>query len=153
MLRTYSSRPQEDIETFRDALIFNWLIAGTDAHAKNYSILIGASNQVRLAPLYDLASAYAYRRFDPHKLKLAMKIGSSYRIRELDRRRWQTLARECRIDESPLIARAKHMAAAIPDEFAALRKQAAREGLKHPAIERLQLALRQETARCAARLD
>jgi serine/threonine-protein kinase HipA len=153
LLRTYSSRPHEDIQTFSDALIFNWLIAGTDAHAKNYSILIGSSNQVRLAPLYDLASAYAYRRFDPHKLKLAMKIGSSYRIREIDHRRWQTLAREARLDETALISRAKHMAAAIPDEFAALRKRSAREGLKHPAIDRLQVALQRESARCTSRLD
>ena len=41
---------------FADALIWNWLIAGTDAHAKNYSLLL-AEDQVRLAPLYDVASA------------------------------------------------------------------------------------------------
>ena len=28
---------------FADALIWNWLIAGTDAHAKNYSILLAAT--------------------------------------------------------------------------------------------------------------
>ena len=38
-------------------LIFNWLIAGTDAHAKNFSLLIAPGPQIRLAPLYDLASA------------------------------------------------------------------------------------------------
>ena len=44
---------------FADALIWNWLIAGTDAHAKNYSLLL-AEDQVRLAPLYDVASALPY---------------------------------------------------------------------------------------------
>jgi serine/threonine-protein kinase HipA len=44
---------------FADALIWNWLIAGTDAHAKNYSLLL-AEEQVRLAPLYDVASALPY---------------------------------------------------------------------------------------------
>jgi serine/threonine-protein kinase HipA len=153
LLRTYSTRANEDVQTFIDALIFNWLIAGTDAHAKNYSILIGAGGQVRLAPLYDVASAYAYRRFDPHKLKLAMKIGGTYRIRDIARRSWQTLAREAQLDEAALVARAKAMAAAIPGEFAKLREGAAREGLEHPAIERLQTALAQQTASCAARLD
>jgi serine/threonine-protein kinase HipA len=153
LLRTYSSRAREDIQTFTDALIFNWLIAGTDAHAKNYSILIGMGGQVRLAPLYDVASAYAYPRSDPHKLKLAMKIGGSYRIRDIDRRRWQAFAREANVDEAALIDRAKAMAAAIPGEFGALRERAASEGLGHPAIERLQLALEQQTTRCAARLD
>jgi len=32
------------------------LIAGTDAHAKNYSLLL-AADQVRLAPLCDIVSA------------------------------------------------------------------------------------------------
>ncbi|MCP3937217.1 MAG: type II toxin-antitoxin system HipA family toxin, partial [Actinomycetia bacterium] len=54
-----STIPGPDAETdvwrFADALVFNWLIAGTDAHAKNYSLLL-AGNQIRLAPLYDIAS-------------------------------------------------------------------------------------------------
>lgn len=44
---------------FLDALVLNWLICGTDAHAKNYSLLL-AGRQVRLAPLYDVASALPY---------------------------------------------------------------------------------------------
>jgi serine/threonine-protein kinase HipA len=56
LLRTYSGEREEDVASFRDALVFNWLIAGTDAHAKNYSLLIGAGGRVRLAPLYDVAS-------------------------------------------------------------------------------------------------
>jgi len=39
-----------------DALVFNWLIAGTDAHAKkNYGFLF-AGDQIRLASLYDITS-------------------------------------------------------------------------------------------------
>ena len=152
LLRTYSSRAHDDIRTFTDALIFNWLIAGTDAHAKNYSLLIGASGRVRLAPLYDLASAYAYPHFQARKLKLAMKIGGRYRLQEIDLRRWQAFAREARVDEAALLSRAAAMASAIPDEFATLRKQAAREGVKHPALERLQTALTRQCLRCAERL-
>ena len=51
LLRTFSGRPQEDVQRFVDAPAFNWLIAGTDAHAKNYSLLIGAVGRARLAPL------------------------------------------------------------------------------------------------------
>ena len=36
--------------------MWNWLIAGTDEHAQNYGLLL-AGDQVRLAPLYDVASA------------------------------------------------------------------------------------------------
>jgi serine/threonine-protein kinase HipA len=56
LLRTHSSAREEDIRSFVDAVGFNWLIAGTDAHAKNYSLLIAGGPRVRLAPLYDLAS-------------------------------------------------------------------------------------------------
>ena len=44
---------------FADALIWNWIVGGTDAHAKNYSLLLSA-DQVRLAPLYDIASGLPY---------------------------------------------------------------------------------------------
>jgi serine/threonine-protein kinase HipA len=66
------------VRRFLDALIWNWLIAGTDAHAKNYSLLL-SGGEVRLAPLYDIASALPYGT-DEHKLRFAMKIGGDYRV-------------------------------------------------------------------------
>jgi serine/threonine protein kinase HipA of HipAB toxin-antitoxin module len=48
LLRTHSSSAAEDAGTFIDALLFNWLIAGTDGHAKNYSILHSGGGRVRL---------------------------------------------------------------------------------------------------------
>jgi serine/threonine-protein kinase HipA len=152
LLRTYSSRALEDVDTFVDAILFNWLIGGTDAHGKNYSILMGRNGQVRLAPLYDVASAYAYPILNAHKLKLAMKVGGTYRIREMDLRRWRSFAREVHVDDTALIARARAMAKALPDEFARLRKQAVREGLRHPVLGRLQQAFKKHAARCAASL-
>ncbi len=50
----------EDVATFLDLVVYNWLIVGTDAHAKNYALLIGAEGRVRLAPLYDVASVLRY---------------------------------------------------------------------------------------------
>jgi len=44
------------VNRFVDALAYNWIIRGTDAHAKNYSVLLSGS-QVRLARLYDIATA------------------------------------------------------------------------------------------------
>lgn len=59
LLRTYSTDRDTDLDTFVTALGFNWLIAGTDAHAKNYSLLLSGPD-VRLAPLYDIASILPY---------------------------------------------------------------------------------------------
>ena len=43
------------------AMIFlNYLLAATDAHAKNYSIMLAADGSHRLAPTYDVASIAPY---------------------------------------------------------------------------------------------
>jgi serine/threonine-protein kinase HipA len=66
-----------DLERFTGALVWNWIIAGPDAHAKNYSILL-SGGQAALAPFYDVASALSYPELHPRKLRLAMKFGSGY---------------------------------------------------------------------------
>ena len=83
LLRATSTKPGEDVGTFVDSLAYAWLVAGTDAHAKNYSVLIGAEGGARLAPLYDVASALPYQKARARKLKLAMKIGGKYRLEEV----------------------------------------------------------------------
>jgi len=77
------------------ALALNWIIAGTDGHSKNYSLLHSPGSCVRLAPLYDLASYLPYLR-DPKskKVKLAMKIGGTYRLHEINRHHWVKWAAE-----------------------------------------------------------
>ena len=49
ILWTGSSSPAADVDRFADALVFSWLIAGTDAHAKNYAMLIAGGGRARLA--------------------------------------------------------------------------------------------------------
>ncbi|MGA2012958.1 MAG: type II toxin-antitoxin system HipA family toxin [Solirubrobacteraceae bacterium] len=106
---------RDAVRRFADALIWNWLIGGTDAHAKNYSVLL-AGNQVRLAPLYDIASALAYGTHE-RKLRLAMKIGTSYDV-YLQRNRWPDAARDLGLDAEALVERARELARIAPDAFA-----------------------------------
>ncbi|MGA2411888.1 MAG: HipA domain-containing protein [Candidatus Binataceae bacterium] len=75
LIRRVSSNPNTDVERFLDANAFNWLIGGTDAHAKNYSLLIGAGEEVRLSPLYDLSSQLPYKELIDQRL--AMKISAA----------------------------------------------------------------------------
>lgn len=44
------------VDRFVQALVFNWLIAGTDAPNKNYGLVLSGID-ARVAPLYDVASA------------------------------------------------------------------------------------------------
>lgn len=95
LLEQFSDDRQDDVSRFIMALALNWVIAGTDAHSKNYSLLHGPGNFARLAPFYDLASWLPYER-DSHstKVKLAMKIGGTYRLHEIDGKRWRKWAEE-----------------------------------------------------------
>jgi serine/threonine-protein kinase HipA len=148
LLREQSSSPEEDVQSFLNAIAFNWLIAGTDAHAKNYSLLLGRNGAVRLAPLYDLASILPYPSVDISKVKLAMKIGGEYRLRNIGVRHWQRLAVELRLDEAKLIDRIGMMAQAIPDQASAIQEQIEREGLSHLTITRLCRRLKMRAVAC-----
>ncbi|EJW10829.1 HipA protein [Rhodovulum sp. PH10] len=147
LLRTYSTDREADIDTFIDALGFNWLIGGTDAHAKNYALLLG-SRRVRLAPLYDVASILPYEEFDLRKVKLAMKIGGEYKLGLVALRQWQKFAREMRVDAEGLIERLTAMAKRLPDEANAARVRAREEGLDAPIIDRLTEQLIERAAAC-----
>jgi serine/threonine-protein kinase HipA len=94
LLKLHSSSSGEDTATFVTALGLNWLIAATDGHAKNYSLLVASRGRVRLAPLYDVASVPPYSQFDLKRVKLAMKVGDKYRLRDVGRREWGTIRTE-----------------------------------------------------------
>ena len=107
---------ERDVAGFIDALIFNWLIAAPDAHAKNYSVLLSGS-RVRLAPLYDIASALPNTDLYVPKVRSAMKIGPHYLLSAIKQSSWRTLATDVGVDADALIVRARELAAAAPAAF------------------------------------
>jgi serine/threonine-protein kinase HipA len=147
LLRTYSTDREADLQTFIDALGFNWIIAGTDAHAKNYSLLL-SGRRIRLAPLYDVASILPYDDYDFQKMKLAMKVGGEYKLSLVGMRQWQKFAREMRIHADALVERLAAMAERLPDEVNAARAGARSEGLDAPIIERLAKELIERADAC-----
>ncbi|HEY5303451.1 MAG TPA: HipA domain-containing protein [Acidimicrobiales bacterium] len=135
----------EAVWRFADALIWNWLIAGTDAHAKNYSLLL-AGDQVRLAPLYDVASTLPY---DTHerKLRFAMKIGGDYHVL-LDRNRWPAAAKELGVDKESLLTRVLELAALAPDAFVDASKDPEVESLGRSLPTRLANLVTARSEKC-----
>ncbi len=121
-IRDRSSSVDEDIAAFIDAFVFNWLIANTDAHAKNYGLLL-AGSQCRLAPLYDLASALPYvakvptlrgpNELDGGRLGLAMSVAGIYRLSEIRKRDWESLFTQFGLDPSAQLSRALSLADAV----------------------------------------
>lgn len=141
---------EEDLDTFLSALIFNWLIGGTDAHAKNYSILIGGNGLVRLAPLYDIASIFAYPGIDPHKAKLAMKIGNEYRLTRIGFAEWSTLAAELKLDAPALTDRIRNMASRLEIQISLEVDAARKSGLNHSVLGRLESEIVERAKKIAA---
>jgi len=127
-----------DIHSFADSLLLNFLICGTDAHAKNFSLLLAGNNQVRLAPLYDIASALPYpRQISPHKAKLAMKVGSDYHIKKIQSRHWQICAKQLRLPPGTLIERLHDMTRRLETVAPAVANDLNKQGLSHPIVQTL----------------
>jgi serine/threonine-protein kinase HipA len=135
---------------FVDALAWSWLIAGTDAHSKNYSLLL-AGNDVRLAPLYDIASALPYGVHE-RKLRLAMKVGGHYDV-FTRRNPWPRTASELGVDMDRLTGRVAELAALAPDAFAdaAATREVAELGRELP--QHLVGLVAERVSRCAALLE
>jgi len=108
---------ETDVRRFFEALLFNWLLVGTDAHAKNYGILLPRQGTARLGPLYDLGCMAPYH--NPLGCKLAMKLGGEYRFKAISpERNVAKAAREIGLDEQWALARVRTLAAQVPDAIA-----------------------------------
>lgn len=138
------------VRTFLDALLWNWVLAGTDAHAKNYSLLLSGS-QVRLAPIYDVASALPYPTAE-QKLRLAMKFGSDYRVNP-GGSPWRHLARVTRIAEEEVRARAAETLDTLPGAMAAVADLPEVRALNSVLPNRLSDLVAARAERCREVLD
>lgn len=105
---------------FFDLLAFNVLVGGTDAHAKNYSVLLRGS-RVALAPLYDLASYAPYLR-PGELLTSSMKIGTSWHVRDMTADDWGHVGAALGLSHEQAVARVEQFRADLP---AALQDAAA----------------------------
>jgi HipA-like protein len=122
-------------EEFIDALILNWLISGTDAHAKNYSFLMAEGGQVRLAPLYDISSSLPYSQtVDPRKARLAMRIGEKYRVNEIGGYDWEKSAAEWGCSPDGMTARIKQIAGLVPEAARRTAEDLQSVGIDHEIV-------------------
>jgi len=151
-IRMHSRRPGEDLRLFSRAIAFNWVIGGTDAHAKNFSLLIGALGRANLAPLYDLASALPYPGHYAPRLKLAMKVGGEARIGYIQVRHWERFAAEVGLPPEEVLQICESVAAETPDRFADVVAAARSEELDHPIVERLKEGIARHASACLDRL-
>lgn len=97
---------------FFDALAFNVAICATDAHAKNYSMLIDGP-RATFAPLYDVAS---YLTYDAEPgAQSAMKIGSTWDMANVTNRDWAAVGRKLGLSEDDALERVDRIRRQLPE--------------------------------------
>ncbi|MCD1633975.1 type II toxin-antitoxin system HipA family toxin [Martelella mediterranea] len=93
-----------------DAVIFNVLICNSDSHAKNYSVLIGASGTARMAPLYDLMCAAIYPQVDQ---SLPQSIAGKFQATDLHADDWKALAADIGLSGASTVRRVEELAVRV----------------------------------------
>lgn len=108
-----------DLLALLDLAIFNILACNTDAHAKNYSLLIRA-NGASLAPAYDIMCAEPY---DNITRNLAQTVAGKNRGEHFKRRHWERFFREAGLGVRPSLDRVARLAEAVVAEARAAREE------------------------------
>lgn len=135
-LLNQSSHVKEDRHRFMQAIILNYLILGSDAHAKNYSLLLGNNGAIRLAPLYDLASLLPYVK-QPREQRFSMRIDHSYRDDQIYLHHFEKMARQCEYPYTQVEEILKQFCQMIPKLSIDLHASLYKKGLNHPILKTL----------------
>lgn len=105
------SAQHSSLFTFGASVVFAWLVAHNDGHAKNYSLRL-IPGQIELTPLYDLNTFLPYldprrvRSKEPslgHEVELAFSISGERRIGGIGREHWNSLERTLGLQQNALV--------------------------------------------------
>ena len=101
-----------DVLALLDHVLLNILCCNTDAHAKNYSIMVSGRG-FTLAPIYDVMCAAAW---DGVTRNLAQRVAGKNRGEHLKRRHWDAFAREAGLSARALLGRIRELARNVAAE-------------------------------------
>lgn len=138
-------------EFFKTQVVF-WLLCAIDGHAKNFSIFLESRGGYRLAPRYDIFSAYPVLGSGPghlpeKKIKMAMALvgkNRHYKWHELQRRHLESTAKACGMETAGQ-AIVKDVIAATPEVIRTVTGQVPADFPAHianPILEGLERAAR-----------
>jgi serine/threonine-protein kinase HipA len=147
---TRKHMPATDIVRQLDMVVVNVLTCNTDAHAKNYSIMI-RGNGASLAPMYDIMCGEVWQ----HVTKsLAQKIAGTTRGDVLEASHWRKFARECGLNPKQVIDRVGTLAkSAIAEAEAAAAEVAAMPAGAHDILEQTRQAVERRAHALLAQLQ
>jgi serine/threonine-protein kinase HipA len=141
--------PPTEILRLLDMVIFNVLACNTDAHTKNYSLMI-RGNGISLAPLYDVMCGEVWEHVTKN---LVQKIGGSNRGAEIEAKHWQGFARECGLNAKQVLERVCTLAKSVIAEVGAAELDvAAMPAGVHPILCQARQAILERTHALLERL-
>jgi len=128
LLREYATI--DEVYAFLRGVAFNWIIAGTDAHPRNYAVLLGEGGRVELAPLYDLASGLLLPTRTPvERLPFAMKVGGRSSIGDIGWPEWEQQARSLKLNPTRVTEEISALVSKVAESADQLREAAASQSI------------------------
>ena len=105
-----------NVAGFVDAVVLNTVLAAPGAHARNYSVLLDGDS-VRLAPLYDVATALAYTPHQGDARPVAMSVGGCADAARIDREHWMRFADDVGVAAETVLDRVAEVRELAPRAF------------------------------------
>jgi len=142
--------PATEIIRLLDLIVLNVLCCNTDAHAKNYSIMI-RGNGASLAPIYDIMCGEVWGNVTKN---LAQAVAGKSRGNDLNGRDWQRFARECGLNPRQVLDLVGTLAkSAIAEAEAAASEVAAMPAGSHEILELTRHAVERRAGQLLAQLQ
>ena len=133
-----------------DMVVLNVLACNSDAHAKNYSIMIRSGN-ASLAPMYDIMCGEVWENVTKN---LAQKIAGISRGDDLKRAHWQQFACECGLNPRQVIDRVRALAkSAIAQAELAASEVAIMPAGSHSVLDQTRQAIERRARRLLTQLE
>lgn len=151
LLGTGRYLPPVDALSLLDQLIFNILVANTDAHAKNYSLLLPIGAGPRLAPLYDVSSVLAWPDVVQY---FAQNIdGKKRKPGDVDVHHWDAIARNSNYRPADVRTRVQELIdRMVANRVAVTELVAALPGASPGYVEEVATLIEENAMRIAGRL-
>lgn len=151
LLGTGGYLPPADALALLDQFIFNILVANTDAHAKNYSLLLPVGAGPRLAPLYDVSTVLPWPRVVQY---FAQNIaGRKRNPGDVAARHWDVIARAVGYRPADVRKRVQELVdAMVASRVAVTRAVTAQPGCTQGYAEQSASLIEENALRIAGRL-
>lgn len=117
VIAKHSRNPHQDRWALAEFAAINYIAGAPDGHAKNISLALWP-NDVHVAPLYDLATAFPYDNAGPTNSRTAFSIGGRRDFGRVLGKHWDRAAREMGLDAEEYRLRVRGITERFPDAFA-----------------------------------